>query len=110
MDGSSGVFCAELCYIPDISRNCVSYFQFDHVTRDDLICGDGFCLAVARDYTSGRAKRSQRVHGLLCGIILVDTNNDVQSDDSGDETSFDPGLNTETNGHGDNEDLRTFSN
>jgi len=89
----------------EIGRDSVTSLELDHVTRDDLDSGDGLVVTVSNSLGSWGAEGAKGVHGLSGLELLKETNDDVEENDSGDDTTLDPRLNTEGSSHGEDEDL-----
>lgn len=91
--------------VPDVSGNRVTSLDLDDVARHNLSRRHDDGLAAADDGTGGRAERAQGVHGLLGGILLEETDDDIEQDDKADDAPLDPGLEAEGNRHSEDEDL-----
>lgn len=76
--------------IPQVSWNGVTSLQFDHVTRNDLDSRNSDVLAVADGASGRRAETFERVHRLFSVELLPKADDDVESNDGGDNTSFYP--------------------
>lgn len=96
---------AGLYHLPNVSRDRVTDLDFQKITWNDLHRGDNLGVAISDDTGSRRRHGSERVHGLLGRILLEKTNCDVETNDEGDDTAFNPRLDTERNGHGQDQHL-----
>ncbi|TKW54492.1 hypothetical protein CTA1_5030 [Colletotrichum tanaceti] len=89
----------------DVGGDGVARLELDHVAGDDLDRRDGHVSALTHRLGGGGAEGSKGVHG-LCGLeLLVETDGDVEQDDTCHDTSFDPRSNAKGSTHGENENL-----
>jgi hypothetical protein len=91
--------------LPDVSRDRVTDLDFHKITGNDLHRGDNLGVAISDDTGGRRRHGSERVHGLLGRILLEKTNCDVETNDEGDDAALNPRLDTERNGHSQDQHL-----
>lgn len=90
---------------PYVCRDGIAQLELNQVTWDDLSSRYDNCIAAADDGSRGRAETAQRIHRLLGVVLLVEAHDDVQEDDCGDDATFDPRLNGEAHGKGEDQHL-----
>lgn len=79
----------------NISWDSVAGFKVDHVSRHNLHGGDDYSFTTSYGARSRGAQGSERVHGLRGLELLSGTDSDVDDNDGGYHTAFNPRLDTE---------------
>ena len=90
----------------EVSGNNVADRQVDDITRNQIICLDCGESSITYDFGHRRSHCLKRLDRLLGTVVLEESNDYVQDDDSVDDTSFDKIECCITQDHGNDQDKR----